>query len=268
MRMNRLMTLLGSLVLAAGSQANDLETIDQRALDNNQAAKTSQQKIDKLYDQHREALQDFRLTRSEIEQLKVYNRQLSEIIENQNAEVASLENQIEQIEFTQRGIMPLMERMLAGLDKFVELDLPFLKSEREERITNLNSLLLSADTTVSEKFRRVMEAYQIELEYGRTIETYREPLSVESTGEKGKEGELVDFLRLGRVAFYYVTLDGSSAHVWSKQTNAWVELDGSYIRSLQKGIQIARKQAAPSLLNLNVPTPRLATNQNPVEEIQ
>lgn len=247
MRMNRLMTLLGSLVFAAGTQATDLNSIEKQAAGNNQTAKTSQEKIDKLYDEHREALQDYRLTQSEIEQLKVYNRQLREIIENQNAEVSSLQEQISQIEYTQRGIMPLMERMLAGLEAFVKLDLPFLKAEREERVANLRSLLLSADTTVSEKFRRVMEAYQIELEYGRTIETYREPLEA--------DGELVDFLRLGRVAFYYVTLDGSAAYVWSKQAKDWQVLDDGYVRSLQKGIQVARKQAAPMLLNLNVPTP-------------
>lgn len=254
--MNRLASVLGMLVLATSAHANELQAVDQAAIKNNQAAKTSQNRIDTLYDEHREALQDYRLTQAEIEQLQVYNRQLREIVANQDAEVASLNEQIEQIEYTQRGIMPLMERMLTGLSKFIELDLPFLKQERSDRIQNLQALLLSADTTVSEKFRRVMEAYQIELEYGRTIETYREKLD---------SGELVDFLRLGRVAFYYVSLDGSQAYIWSKQTSAWTQLDDGYVRSLQKGIQVARKQAAPSLLELNVPVAKLVANKTIAE---
>lgn len=240
-------------MLTSNVSANQLEDAEQAALKNNQAAKTSQSRIDALYDQHREALQDYRLTQAEIEQLQVYNRQLREIVGNQNTEILSLKEQIAQIEYTQRGIMPLMERMLSGLERFVQLDLPFLPQERSERIKNLQALLLSADTTVSEKFRRVMEAYQIELEYGRTIETYRDKL---------ESGELVDFLRLGRVGFYYVSLDGQAAYVWSKNQSAWRQLDGGYVRSLQKGIQVARKQAAPSLLELNVPVAKMVANKS------
>jgi len=250
--MNRITTLLGALLLAAQASGDEIKSLDQAAVKNNQAAASSQNRVDALYDQHREALQEYRITEQEIEQLQVYNRQLREIVANQNAEVASLNEQIQQIEYTQRGIMPLMERMLLGLGQFVKLDLPFLPQERSERIANLQALLLSADTTVSEKFRRVMEAYQIELEYGRTIETYRDKLP---------SGELVDFLRVGRVAFYYVTLDGETAYVWSKADNAWQTLDGSYVRPLQKGILVARKQAAPSMLKLAVPTPDSVANK-------
>jgi hypothetical protein len=209
------------------------------------SAKVSQQKIDGIYQKKSEAIQELRLTKSEIDQLNIYNRQLMAIIADQDKQKLSFEKQLKDVEVTQRGIMPLMERMLTMLDQFIELDLPFLLEERQERVAILRGLLLSSEVTISEKFRRVLEAYQIELEYGRTIEAYR---------AKDPEGKIVDYLRLGRVALYFVGLNSSDSFAWSQQNKNWVELEGSYQAALNKGIQIARQQSAPSLLELQMPS--------------
>ncbi len=225
--------------------AQDLLQQNMNATGQNQkAANDSQQKIDKLYEQQRDALQDYRLTQAEIDQLSVYNRQLSQIIGNQDKQIASLQEQIKEIEVTQQGIMPLMERMLNGLQTFVELDTPFLLKEREDRIASLRGLLLSADITVSEKFRRVLEAYQIEVEYGRTIEAYR---------SQNNQQKMVDFLRVGRVALYYLPLNGDGGFVWDKTSKQWQPLESEFDRAILQGIRIARKQSAPSLLSLQLP---------------
>jgi len=210
---------------------------------NQDSSKQSQQKVDALYEQKREALYEMRGLNAEIEQLEVYNRQLREIIANQEKQIDSLNNQISEIETTQQGIMPLMERMLNGLEQFIQLDLPFLLNEREQRIATLRSLLLASDVTVSEKFRRVLEAYQIEIEYGRTIESYR---------ETGLDGVTVDILRIGRNALFSLTLDQQYAKTFDKNDRKWVDLDDGYVRSIKQGVAIARKQAAPSLLELPV----------------
>lgn len=208
---------------------------------NQTSGKESQAKVDALYEQKRDALYKMRSAQAEIDQLEVYNRQLREIITNQDNQIISLEKQISEIEITQQGIMPLMERMLNGLEQFILLDIPFLLEEREQRIASLRSLLLAADVTVSEKFRRVLEAYQIEIEYGRTIESYR---------GANQEGITVDFLRIGRSALLNVTLDESQAQSWDINNKKWSDLDSSYIREIKKGVSIAKKQAAPSLLEL------------------
>jgi len=215
----------------------------EKSQSNQDSSKQSQQKVDALYEQKREALYEMRGLNAEIEQLEVYNRQLREIIANQEKQIDSLNNQISEIETTQQGIMPLMERMLNGLEQFIQLDLPFLLNEREQRIATLRSLLLASDVTVSEKFRRVLEAYQIEIEYGRTIESYR---------ETGLDGVTVDILRIGRNALFSLTLDQQYAKAFDKHDRKWVDLDDGYVRSIKQGVAIARKQAAPSLLELPV----------------
>lgn len=208
------------------------------------SAAKSQAKIDDLHDETRKALQSYRVSQTEIEQLEIYNKQLRAIIKNQEDQKTSLDKQIKDIETTQRGIMPLMERMLAGLQKFIELDTPFLLNERQERIASLQVLLLDSDTSVSEKFRRVLEAFQIEIEYGRTIEAYR---------AVNHQDEMVDFLRLGRVALYSISLDGKDAMAWDREDKSWIELSGSFNQDINKGLRIARKQASPQLLNLALP---------------
>jgi len=233
------------LCFCTQANAQDLLQKNMSATGQNQkAANESQQKIDSLYEQQRDALQDYRITQAEIDQLSVYNRQLSQIIGNQDKQIVSLQEQIKEIEVTQQGIMPLMERMLNGLQTFIDLDTPFLLKEREERIASLRGLLLSADITVSEKFRRVLEAYQIEVEYGRTIEAYR---------SQNTQQKMVDFLRVGRVALYYLPLSGNGGFVWDKTLKEWQALDSEFDRAILQGIRIARKQSAPSLLSLQLP---------------
>lgn len=233
---------LFAVTVSAQTTINQVSQTAAAGLKNSAA---SQQKIDALDDEQRQLLQTYRNVLTESEQLRVYNQQLGQIIANQRAELSSIDKQISDIERTQQGIMPLMARMLDALDLFVQLDLPFLLDERQHRIKQLRDLMLSADITVAEKYRRVLEAYQIELEYGRTIEAYR---------DKSADGKLVDYLRLGRAALYYITLDGKTAYGFDLKNHTWINLDSDYMGSLQKGLQIARKQAAPSLLTLPIRT--------------
>lgn len=244
--MSRQHSILGTaitlmLVFQSSFAADELDQSMSAGSNNQKAGKASQEKIDALYESKRQALQEMRVTQAEIDQLEVYNRQLTAIIANQDEQISSLNKQIGDIEMTQQGIMPLMERMLNGLETFVSLDIPFLLNEREQRIATLRTLLLASDVTVSEKFRRVLEAYQIEIEYGRTIEAYR--------GES-ESGETVDFLRIGRSALLNISLDGDHAQAWNNKTKVWADLDSGYTRSISKGVSIARKQAAPTLLGL------------------
>ena len=83
-----------------------------------------------------------------------------------------------------------MLKMIDALDQFVELDMPFLLEERRQRVAFLRTLLERSDVTVAEKFRRLLEAYEIENDYGRTIESYKGSLDVDGASRE------VDFLRI------------------------------------------------------------------------
>jgi hypothetical protein len=142
-----------------------------------------------------------------------------------------------------------MLRMIAALEAFVKLDVPFLIQERTLRLESLQEMMVRSDVTNAEKYRRIMEAYQIENEYGRTIEAYRS--TIEREGRESK----VDFLRFGRIALVYQSLDGSEAGVWDQETRDWLPLDAGYRTAIRQGLRIARKQAAPDLIRLPLPAP-------------
>ena len=218
----------------------------------NQAAINSQKKIDKLSDQTGKMLEEYRSASREAETLRTYNKHLKDLINSQSDEKTSVQKQLQDIEITQREIIPLILNMLENLETFIKLDLPFLPEERQQRVNQLKEMMLRADVTDAEKFRRILEAYQIENDYGNTIEAYRAVLPLNGVNSA------VDFLRLGRVALYYQRLDGSETGFWNKEDKRWKTLSSDYSNSIRNGLRIARKEAAPDLLIVPVPTAEAA----------
>jgi hypothetical protein len=216
------------------------------------AAETSQKKIDSLADRTDRMLAEYKLVLSQYDALKSYNDQVAKIVASQEEELAGIDAQLAEIDATHQGVMPLMERMVETLEKFVQLDVPFLPGERHKRVAELKALLDRADITVSEKYRRILEAYQVEMEYGRTIEAYTDELV--SQGAKRS----VDYLRIGRLAFLYQTLDQKETAVWNPRTRTWEVLDETYRKPVMQGLRIARKQAPPDLIKLPVSAPEKA----------
>ncbi|ADT70638.1 MULTISPECIES: DUF3450 domain-containing protein [Pseudoalteromonas] len=238
--------LAGIVAASAAVHANDLNTVIDKSSEINNLAAQSQTKIDKIADSMQGRLQQFKTLNKEIDGLAVYNAQLTKQLNNQIEEMESINLSMDQVSIIERQITPLMLRMITGLEQFVALDVPFLKQERKQRLESLNAMMERADISSSEKFRRVLEAYQVEVDYGRTIEAYTALLDVDN-----KERE-VDFLRIGRLELIYLTRDGKQAGSWDQQSQSFVALPDSTISQINKGLRIARKQLAPDMLTLPI----------------
>ncbi len=238
-------SLLSAIVLASSVtsvQANELKPVIKAGKAIAESAVQSQQKINQLAEQTQSKLQQYQTVNKEIEGLKVYNVQLQKQLQSQYDEMASLNLDIDRVSVIERQITPLMIRMINGLEQFVELDVPFLPKERADRVASLKDLMDRADVAVSEKFRRVLEAYQVEMGYGRSIEAYQGLIEV-----NGQERD-VDFLRIGRVALMYITRDGSYAGLWDQDSKTWQKADDEFRMHITKGLRMAKKQLAPDLL--------------------
>ncbi|WP_394176672.1 DUF3450 domain-containing protein [Thalassotalea litorea] len=242
--------LISSSVLSFGSYALVNEPTSDKQLNQvvsqsqqiNVSAEKSQLRIDKYNEQIQSKLQRFKSLSKEVDGLKVYNQQMQRQLDNQLQELAQIQDSMQQVSIIERQISPLMTRMITTLEQFIALDVPFLEEERSNRIEDLKSMLDRADVSVSEKFRRVLEAYQVETDYGRTIEAYTGLLQV-----NGRERD-VDFLRIGRVSLIYQTRDGANLGIWDQDSHQWQELPTSMRSDINKGLRIARKQLAPDLI--------------------
>ena len=215
------------------------------------AALASQEKINSFAEAESRDLQRFRTASQRLESLEIYNLQLQKLIDSQVQEIESIVRQTEEIESIETGALPLMIKMTSTLGEIIDLDVPFLTAEREQRVASLSSLIDRADVTAGEKFRRIMEAYLVEVDYGRTIEAYRGELAMSG------EARTVDFLRIGRVGLYYQTLDGEESGHWSARRGEFERLDDSARRPIMLGLRVARKQAPPELLSLPINVPEL-----------
>ncbi len=212
-----------------------------------QSGEAEQQRIEKVANQTDKLLGDYKTVTKVVDGLLVYNSLLQRQIDNQEQEKAELAKSMTNVALIERQIIPMMTRMIDSLEQFVVLDVPFLLDERQSRLERLRGMMERSDVTAAEKFRRVIEAYQIENDYGRTIEAYRGSVDI-----NGNQQE-VDFLRIGRISLNYQSVGGLNTGAWDKEAEAYVELPPEkYKTQVAHGIRVARKQVAPDLLIIPV----------------
>ena len=182
--------------------------------------------------------------------LQVYNELVARQITTQQQELADLQVAIEQVPELERQLPALLTRMVQGLEEFMRLDVPFYPEERAEGLADLRLVLERADVTDAEKFRRVLDAWQIENEYGTSFSTYVGQMDIDGNVRE------VDYLQLGRVALLYQTTDEEAmSGVWDAGTNSWLPLGNEHRNSVRQALRMARNQIAPEMVLLPVPPP-------------
>ena len=242
-------TLAAGLACAAAMTAFAQTDPVSKAIDstqqNSRAAVQSQQRVNQLDDQTRAMLERYRAATWQTQQMNVYAKQLDGMLTAQEAEKQSLQRQIAEMDRVEQDLLPLMLRMLDSLEKFVALDLPFLQRERQDRGASLRRMMADPAIGIAEKYRRLLEAYQIEADYGRALGVERLEI----------DGRSMDALRLGRTALYAVSADGAQAVYWDAEAKAWQPLSRKYVAALRKGFKLARETVAPDFIALPVPAP-------------
>ena len=241
-----LLSLLLSSMFIFSNEENievNMESILEIGRENQTLSANSQDMIDQTERQTDKIVNEFKVINKQVEGLKLYNAQKRIQIQAQLDLMDKLDEQLVQVVVMQRQIPPLAEKMLDTLETFVKLDTPFREEERRARIDLVRSSLAKPKVTASEQVRQVLEAYNIEAEYGRKIDTYEDKLA---------DGTVVNILVIGRIGMFYQTKDERTSGRWDNETGSWEDLPGSYRKPIRDGIRIAKKLAPTDMLLMPV----------------
>ncbi len=214
--------------------------------DRQKAEEKSQSKIDQADDDTSLIVNEFKTVSKQIEGLRVYNAQLTKQIEAQEARLKEIDRTMKEARIMQRQIPPFTRRMLAGLETSIELDLPLHMGERRDRIAFAKAAIDNPTVSPAEGLRQVLEAYEVEAEYGRKIDTYKDTIDI-----NGQPRE-VNILRVGRLALLYQTSDADETGAWNNKQRQWEELEGSYRNPARLGLRIANKLATVDMIEVPV----------------
>ena len=197
----------------------------------------SQQRIDQLDEQTARLLNDYRAQIKQLDAALRYNKSLERTIEGQEEDMKRLEEDIQNIDGIRRAMQPLMEDMVAKFAELVDADIPFKLSERLDRVSRLNDVVNDTNMSAAQRYRLIVEAYQIENEYGSTISAY-----------DGFRGEIAgEYLQVGRIALIFKTKDDSVLEIYDIKTGEFVKLNKSYLPDVKFGLRMAKEQTAPDV---------------------
>jgi hypothetical protein len=247
--MSRFVRIIGCLivlgVLLPASAQETVKQIEQEGIERIEEGQKAQKQVDALHKDTRSMVDDYYARLKLVEGLRLYNTMLQRQLDNQEEEIGILQKSIGDVATVERQVLPLMSRMIDGLEQFIALDIPFLMDERQQRTKKLRDLLPRSDVTVAEKTRRVLEAYQVENDYGRTIEAYKDKLALDGGSFDA------DFLRIGRVGLMYRTVGNGDVGFWDVESGGWVGLDAvPYRRYIEQGLKVAKQEIAPELISI------------------
>ena len=211
-------------------------------------AQQSQERINTIVEGTRSLEDQYRAINKEIDGLKVYNRLMSAQTRGQQAVLEDIALSMDQVDVINRQIFPMMERMIDGLGQSVNLDVPFLMEERTERVENLRDIMERSDVSVAEKFRKVMEAFQIENDYGASSEWYTQSLTLDDATRS------YNILRIGRIGLYFQSDDAKITGRWDNSARQWV-MDDSSRSDIRTGLRMAKQLIAPELIVIPIAAP-------------
>ncbi|RZV39814.1 MAG: DUF3450 domain-containing protein [Acidimicrobiales bacterium] len=234
--------LAGAAVLALSAPAHaQLEEALRTAKSSTAASAASQARVEQNDDEAESAIREYRAVLQQIDNIQLFVDKQDIYLNSQAKEIASLNNQLGNVENIKRGMVPMMLRMTAEIEDSVESDMPFLMNERRARIQRLKDVLSNPEVSPAEQYRQVLNTYKIEVSYGQGLDSYE-------GAHPTKEGMKVDYLRYGRLALVYMTKDEKDIGYYDLGSKSWKPVPGNQALSVRQAIRVANEEAAPEVV--------------------
>jgi len=207
-------------------------------------------------------------------------------LETQRAEIASLEQQISEVQGTIDSIGPMISKMVSSISSEIDSDIPFNAEERFNRLGKLQEVVADPEAAVSDKWRRALEIYKAEVFYGNTMQAYsgNHPTAPgtrlqacrdnrkssacaidnvsREVSKRLENGATIDevadglrdgtYLRYGRLSFVYLQADDSEVLRYDPETGEWAGVVGGRALGIRRAVKIAVGEAAPGVVEVPV----------------
>ena len=230
--------LIAGLAMPAQAQLREALNTGEQAT---RRAEQVQDQINQLDDQRTDMVREYRTLLQRRDAADLYAKQQELVVQSQEEEIASLTDQLGSIDDITAQTVPMLLGMIEDIKTFVAADLPFKTDERQIRLDGLDAIMETANVSPAEQYRLIMEAYQAEMEYGRTISTWQEEINIDGNPTT------VDMFLYGRVAFVYVTPNGKAAR-YNRISGEWEAVKGGYVADINKSIRVAQAKAQQDVL--------------------
>nr|WP_321362367.1 DUF3450 domain-containing protein [uncultured Hyphomonas sp.] len=230
--------LIAGLAIPAQAQLRQALDVGEQAT---RKAEQVQNQINQLDDERTDMVREYRTLLQRRDAADLYAKQQELVVASQREEIASLTDQLGSIDDITAQTVPMLLSMVEDLKAFVAADLPFKQTERNARLEALDGIMTQPDVTPAEQYRLIMEAYQAEMEYGRTISTWQEEIDINGNPTT------VDMFLYGRVTLVYLAPNGKAAR-YNRSTGSWEALPGKYVSDIQKAIRVAQAKAQQTVL--------------------
>lgn len=228
------------LLFAAPAHAQ-LESALTAAKSSTTASAASQRRVEEADDAADQAAREFRAVLQQKDNIALFVAQQDIYLQSQTSEIQSLRRQLGTVEQIKQGMSPMMLRMAAKLEDTINSDLPFNLEERTARIEDVKRVLSDPDVSPAEQYRRVLNAYKIEVSYGQGVDSYE-------GAHPTRPGNVVNFIRFGRTSLVYVTKDETEIAKYNLEDGGWQVLDGADALAMRQAIRIAKGEAAPGIV--------------------
>ena len=230
--------LIAGLAIPAQAQLREALNTGEQAT---RRAEQVQDQINQLDDKRTDLVREYRTVLQRTQAADLYAKQQKLVVESQEEEIVSLTDQLGSIDDITAQTVPMLLDMIDDLKAFVAADLPFKTTERQARLEALDAVMETPNVTPAEQYRLIMDAYQAEMEYGSTISTWQEEITIDDNPTT------VDMFLYGRVALVYVTPNGKAAR-YNRNSGEWESLKGSYVADIDKAIRVAQAKAQQDVL--------------------
>ena len=159
-------------------------------------------------------------------------------------EIDQLQQDIDTINQLKQQLEPQLEVWYAMLEQQVFSDLPFDFDERKRRLAFLRSAMDKNELPLAERFRRLLEVISIEVAYGYGQQVNQDVIVID---EKPMQ---VNLLRLGRLAWFYMTPDEQQFGWFDRTTRQWNSIPINEQGDLRLAMAITMNKQIAEIVNV------------------